>query len=82
MARARDPFADAVVSFMARRRLRPGHLPDARPPHGGAAANNLDTVSLGNGVITPLDVPVICDGPAPTSLPSRTRSTAVHPGPS
>jgi len=69
-ARAQDPFADAIVSFMPGTDAGFGqeHLPDIvlGPPHGGGLLQqSLDTVSLGNsGVITlRFDVPVICDGP-------------------
>lgn len=70
MARAQDPFADAVASFMPGTDAGFGqeHLPDIvlGPPRGGGLLQqSLDTVSLGNdGVITlRFDLPVICDGP-------------------
>ncbi len=71
-ARAQDPFADAVVSFMPGASAGFGQedLPDIvlGPPRGGGALQqSLDTLSLGNdGVLTlRFDVPVICDGPGP-----------------
>jgi hypothetical protein len=72
LARAQDPFADAVVSFTP----GPGagfgadKLPGIvlGPPRGGGELQgSLDVVSLGNGgaIVLRFDLPVICDGPGP-----------------
>jgi hypothetical protein len=70
LARAQDPFADAVTEYTvgAGGGFGSEFLPDAviGPPRGGGPIQqSLDVVSLGNdGTITVrFDLPLICDGP-------------------